>query len=135
MGESNKRVPLRDSTNDLPLDFTSINEASSPQKCVDSSKQETDEIVPIPRTIGLHLNALVNPSASSNRNRLTSKDGCVLSRAEEEFKTPLSTIKDLVSYDIQIMEEASEKSMEGEWVEELGSCKRCRCKKSKCLKL
>lgn len=135
VGESNKRVPLRDSTNDLPLDFTSINEASSPQKCVDSSKQETDEIVPIPRTIGLHLNALVNPSASSNRNRLTSKDGCVLSRAEEEFKTPLSTIKDLVSYDIQIMEEASEKSMEGEWVEELGSCKRCRCKKSKCLKL
>ncbi|KAJ4898510.1 Protein tesmin/TSO1-like CXC 4 [Raphanus sativus] len=135
-GGSYKRVPLRDSTNDLPLDFTSIiNEASSPQKCVDSSKQETDEIVPIPRTIGLHLKALVNPSASSNRNKSTSIDGCVLSHAEEEFATPVSTINDLVSCDIQIMEEASEKSMEGEWVEEHGSCKRCRCKKSKCLKL
>ncbi|KAL0717665.1 hypothetical protein Bca4012_066987 [Brassica carinata] len=135
VGGSCKRVPLRDSTNDLPLGFTSIDEAPSPQKCIDSSKQETDEIRPIPLTIGLHLNGLVNHSVSNDRNKLTSKDGCVLSHAEEEFTTPVSTIRDLVSCDNKIMEEASEKSMEGEWVEELGSCKRCRCKKSKCLKL
>ncbi|KAH0933846.1 hypothetical protein HID58_010963 [Brassica napus] len=131
LGGSYKRVPLRDSTNDLPLDVTSINEASSPQNCVDSSKQETDEILPVPRTIGLHLNALVNPY----RNKFTAKDGCVLSHAAEEFTTPVSTIRDLVACDNQIMEEASERSMEGERVEELGSCKRCRCKRSRCLKL
>ncbi|CAF1703395.1 hypothetical protein HID58_053341 [Brassica napus] len=131
LGGSYKRVSLRDSTNDFPFDFTSINEAPSPQKCIDSSKQETDEILPVPGTIGLHFNALVNPS----RNKFTSKDGCVLSHAEEEFTTPVSTIKDLVSCDNQITEEAPERSMEGEWVEELGSCKRCRCKRSRCLKL
>ncbi|KAL0855735.1 hypothetical protein Bca101_060888 [Brassica carinata] len=135
VGGSYKSVPLRDSTNDLPLDFSSINAAPSPQKCVDSSKQETDEILPVPRTIGLHLNALVNPSASIYRNKFTSKDGCVLSHAEEEFATPVSIVRDLVSCDNKIMEEASERSMEGELVEELGSCKRCRCKKSRCLKL
>ncbi|KAG5405407.1 hypothetical protein IGI04_011526, partial [Brassica rapa subsp. trilocularis] len=131
VGGSYKRVPLRDSTNDLPLGVTSINEAHSPQECKDSGKQETDEILPVPRTIGLHLNALVNPY----RNKFTSKDGCVLSHAEEEFTTPVSTIRDLVSCDNQITEEAPERSMEGEWVEELGSCKRCRCKRSRCLKL
>lgn len=131
VGGSCKRIPLRDSTNDSPLEFTSIDEAHSPQEFIDSSKQETDEILPVPRTIGLHLNALVNPS----RNKFTSKDGCVLSHAEEEFTTPVSTIRDLVPCDNQITEEAPERSMEGEWVEELGSCKRCRCKRSRCLKL
>ncbi|XP_009134792.1 protein tesmin/TSO1-like CXC 4 isoform X1 [Brassica rapa] len=131
LGGSCKRIPLRDSTNDSPLDFTSINEAPTPQSCLHSSKQETDEILPVPRTIGLHLNALVNPY----RNKFTAKDGCVLSHAAEEFTTPVSTIRDLVACDNQIMEEASERSMEGEWVEELGSCKRCRCKRSRCLKL
>lgn len=135
LGGSYERVPLRDSTNDFPFDFTSINEAPSPQKCIDSSKQETDEILPVPRTIGLHLNALVNPSVSRNGNKFTAKDGCVLSHAAEEFTTPVYTIRDLVACDNQIMEEASERSMEGEWVEELGSCKRCRCKRSRCLKL
>ncbi|KAG2316168.1 hypothetical protein Bca52824_019290 [Brassica carinata] len=100
---------------------------TSPQKCVDSSKQETDEILPVPRTIGLHLNALVNPSASIYRNKFTSKDGCVLSHAEEEFATPVSIVRDLVSCDNKIMEEASERSMEGELVEELGSCNYCDC--------
>ncbi|KAF8052458.1 hypothetical protein N665_1556s0003 [Sinapis alba] len=135
LGGSCKRIPLRDSTNDLPVDFTSINEASSPQKCVDSSKQETDEVVPVPRTIGLHLNGLVNTSVSNDRNKLTSRDGYILSRAEEEFTTPVSTIRDLISCDKEIIEDASERSTEGESFEELGSCKRCRCKKSKCLKL
>ncbi|CAH8361634.1 unnamed protein product [Eruca vesicaria subsp. sativa] len=136
LGGNYKRVPLRDSTNDLPLDFTSINETPSRQKCIGSSKQETDEILlPIPRTIGLHLNGFVKPSVSSEGNKFTFKDGCVLSHGEDEFSTPVSTTRDLVSCDIKIMEEALERSMEGEWVEELGTCKRCRCKKSKCLKL
>lgn len=135
MGGSNKRVPFRDSTNDLPLDLTSVNEVPSPQECVDSSKQEADEILPIPRTIGLHLNGLVNTSVSNGRIKLTCRDGYILSDAEDEFTTPVSTIRDLVSCDDKTMEEAPEKSMEGELVEELDSCKRCRCKKSRCLKL
>lgn len=73
MGGSHKRIPLRDSTNDLPLDSTSINKAPSPQNCLDTSKQDTDEILPIPRTIGLHLNGFVNPSVSSGRKKKKSK--------------------------------------------------------------
>lgn len=129
MGGSCNRIPLRDSTNDLPLGFTSINKAPNPQKCLDSIKQETDEILPIPRTIGLHLNGLVNPSASSERNKLMSKYG------EFSISTPVSTKRDLVSYDNKVIEEAPERSKEGAYFEELGNCKRCRCRKSKCLKL
>ncbi|KFK37897.1 hypothetical protein AALP_AA3G043300 [Arabis alpina] len=127
VGGSYNRIPLRDSTNDLPLGFTSINKAPYPQKCLDSIKQVTDEILPIPQSIGLHLNSLVNSSASSDRNNLIYKEGA--------FSTPVSTKRDLVSYDNDVMEVAPERSMEGAYFEELGNCKRCRCRKSKCLKL
>ncbi|ESQ49595.1 hypothetical protein EUTSA_v10022166mg, partial [Eutrema salsugineum] len=135
VGGSYKRIPLRDSSNDLPPDFTSLNRAPNPHKCLDSSKQDTDEILPIPRTIGLHLNSLVNPSVSSYQIKLISKEGCVLSHGEDECSTPVSTNRDLVSCDNKTMEKAPASSLEGEWSEELGSCKRCRCRKSKCLKL
>ncbi|CAH2055080.1 unnamed protein product [Thlaspi arvense] len=135
VGGSSKRVPLRDSTNDIPLDFTSINRAPSPHKRLDSSKQDTDEVLPIPRTGGLHLNGLVKTSVSNDRTKLVTKDGCVLSHGEEECSTPVNTNRDLVPFDNKIVEEAPERSMEGERFTEVGSCKNCKCRKSKCLKL
>lgn len=156
MGGSHKRIPLRDSTNDLPLDSTSINKAPSPQNCLDTSKQDTDEILPIPRTIGLHLNGFVNPSVSSGRKKKKIKDGQAFPSTtfhyniEDEFSTPVSTKRDLVVFsDVKIME-PPERSVEGECfdqlmamenrqlsqgLDELGSCKRCKCRKSQCLKL
>ncbi|EOA30120.1 hypothetical protein CARUB_v10013230mg [Capsella rubella] len=132
VGGSHKKIPLRDSTNDLPLHSASISKAPSPQECLETSKQDTDEIIPIPRTIGLHLNSFVNPSVSSDRK-----------------KKKINDDRDLGYSDVKIME-APERSMEGEsfdqhmatknrklsqGLDELGSCKRCKCRKSKCLKL
>ncbi|XP_010485870.1 PREDICTED: protein tesmin/TSO1-like CXC 4 [Camelina sativa] len=157
VGGSHKRIPLRDSTNDLPLDLTSISKAPSPQECLDTSKQDTVGILPLPLTIGLHLNGLVNPSVSSDRNKKSFKDGRFFPpgpttfhhNIEDEFSTPVSTKRDLVYSDIKFME-SPEISLEGECfdqhmateyrqlfqgLDELGSCKRCKCRKSKCLKL
>jgi len=125
MGGSHKRIPLRDSTNDLPLDSTSINKAPSPQNCLDTSKQDTDEILPIPRTIGLHLNGFVNPSVSSGRKKKKIKDGQAFPSTtfhyniEDEFSTPVSTKRDLVVFsDVKIME-PPERSVEGECFDQL----------------
>ncbi|XP_010463971.1 PREDICTED: protein tesmin/TSO1-like CXC 4 [Camelina sativa] len=157
VGGSHKRIPLRDSTNDLSLDLTSINKAPSPQECLDTRKQDTDGILPLPLTIGLHLNGLVNPSVSSDRNKNSFKDGRFFPpgpttfhhNIEDEFSTPVSTKRDLVYSDNKFME-GPERSLEGECfdqhmateyrqsfqgLDELGSCKRCKCRKSKCLKL
>ncbi|XP_010419332.1 PREDICTED: protein tesmin/TSO1-like CXC 4 isoform X2 [Camelina sativa] len=157
VGGSHKRIPLRDSTNDLSLDLTSINKAPSPQECSDTSKQDTDGILPLALTIGLHLNGLVNPSVSGDRNKKSFKDGRFFPlgpttfhhNIEDEYSTPVSTKRDLVYSDIKFME-SPERSLEGkcfdqhmateyrqlfQGLDELGSCKRCNCRKSKCLKL
>lgn len=121
MGGSHKRIPLRDSTNDLPLDSTS--KPPSPRKCLDTSKHDTDEFLPIPRTIGLHLNGFVNPSVSSGRKKKKFKDGRVFPPTtfhhnnEDEFSTPVSTKRDLVFSGVKIME-APERSMEGECIDQ-----------------
>lgn len=120
VGGSHKRIPLRDSTNVLPLDYTSINKAPSPQlqECLDTSKL---------RTIGLHLNGFVNPSVSSDRKKKKIKDGRFFPpgpspttfhhHIEDEFSTPVSTKRDLKYSDIRIME-APERSMEGECLDQ-----------------
>ncbi|CAN8269878.1 unnamed protein product [Cochlearia groenlandica] len=147
VGVSHKKIPLRDSTNDLALHFTQINKVHSPQKRQESRKQDTDVIDPIPQNIGLHLNGLVNPSFSSVFPRGPTT---LPHNIEEAFSTPVSTKRDLVSYDNQIMEKAPKIFMEEDLFEkemptknrkftqeldEPSSCKRCKCRKSKCLKL
>ncbi|XP_010546609.1 PREDICTED: protein tesmin/TSO1-like CXC 4 isoform X2 [Tarenaya hassleriana] len=155
VGGSCKKKPLRDSTNDPPTEPASVNKVPSPEMLPVPSKKDPDDIPPIP-TIGLHLNGLVN--TSTNQNKLICKVGRVLSLApmtsnqilDSQISTPVSTKRVLASCDNEITEEGPEKFTDAECfdndvltgerkqldgLDESVSCKRCKCRRSKCLKL